>query len=72
MSNKEFNRGINETNRGFGLLEIIIVVAIIALLIGGGVFFRQFQQQQSTIDVGRKAEERAEELVKKINNIRND
>ena len=60
------------SHKGFGLLEIIVVVAIIALLIGGGVFFGQFQHQQSMIDVGRKAEERAEELVKKINTPQNN
>lgn len=45
--------------KGFGLLEIIIVIGIITLLIGGGYLAKNIQTQQTTIETGNDAVQKA-------------
>jgi len=53
--------------KGFGLLEILIVVAIIAFLFaGGGLYLRRLTQDQTIIQTGQNATDKANALKKII------
>ncbi len=52
---------------GFGLLELLIAVAIIALLIyGGSRFGNMLEREQSEVQTGNDALEKAQELQQQL------
>ena len=58
------------TRSGFGLLGLLMGLAIIAALAFGGFYASNFTGQKSTIDVGREALKRAEQLGRTATDLR--